>query len=398
MSDHRLADAHRSMTGPVATLPSTAPGARVAVLAAARGIRRPGTRIPAAPGARIAVLAAALMLAASCGSGATGTVGQPIAGDGSEASEPVLVRLALPPDPVWQWLEDSGTVAQFESDRNIRVEASNPFDPFSAFAGGHADVVVVDALEVPQFAEQTGREPVIIGQAAFDRSILAVKRTSRAETLDDLVEATIAVDNSIGRLLLWGLIADANHDMIFRFGSPDFTLLQVESGSVADLVLKGDADACVCLPEFGVTHFANGTMRPLYGGRNASEIYAKDIIAQPLLRPMADAFVADREWLDRNRGATKALLDLWQVGLDAWADDKYQIIADYPHLFSVQGQAEVEWMASHANHRDWLSRSVYLTKDNLKLQDDMFARMHRLELISDDTVAPPLDLSFAADQ
>ncbi len=340
-----------------------------------------------------AVLAAALLLAASCGSVAES------AGGTSGQAAPARVRLALTPDPVWQWLDDSGTVARFEATHNIRIEASQPFDPFSAFAGDHADVVVVDALEVPQFAEQSGREPVIVGQLASDRSIVAVRRNSQAETLSDLLEATIAVDSSIGRVLLWGLIADSKHDMDFRAeGSPDISITIVEPGSVADLVMRGDADACICLPEFSASHLASGMLRPLYGGRSAAEIYAKDVISQSLLRPIADVFVADRQWLSQNRRAAEALLELWQVGLDNWAGGKEQIIADYPHLFSVRTAEEVDWMTAHANKRDWVSRSVYLTEDNLRLQDDMFARMRRTGLIPDDTVAPPLDLSYAADR
>lgn len=347
--------------------------------------------------APVAILAAALLLVASCG-GSSGTAAQSAAGTSGQVS-PTRVRLALTPDPVWQWLDDSGTVAQFEATHNIRIEASQPFDPFSAFAGGHADIVVIDALEVPQFAEQSGREPVIVGQLASDRSILAVRRTSRAETLNDLIEATIAVDNSLGRVLLWGLIADSKHDLDLRAeGSPDFNITVVESGSVADLVVRGDADACICLPEFSASHLASGMLRPLYRGRIAAEIYAKDVISQALLRPIADVFVADRQWLARNRRATEVLLELWQVGLDNWAGGKEQIIADYPHLFSVRTAEEVAWMTAHANERDWVSRSVYLTEDNLKLQDDMFARMRNTGLIPDDTVAPALDLSYAADR
>ena len=339
---------------------------------------------------------AALLLVASCGS--SGTVGQSAAGTSGQMAPPARIRLALAPDPVWQWLEDSGTVARFEASHNIRIEASYPFDPFTVFAGGHADMVVVNALELPQFAEQSGREPVIVGQLASDRSILAVRRTSRAETLDDLIEATITVDNSLGRSLLWGLIADSKHDLDFRAGSPDFDVRVVEQGSVADLVIRGDADACICLPEIGASHIASGMLRPLYEGRSAAEIYAKDVISQVLLRPIADAFVADRQWLSRNRRAAEALLELWQMGLDNWASSKEQIIADYPHLFSVQTAEEVEWMTAHASKRDWLPRSAYVTPDDLSIQNDMFAKMRRAGLVPDDTVAPPFDLSFAADQ
>ena len=143
-------------------------------------------RLP--PRALTVLVAATAVVAASCGGGGGSTTvtaspdGAAQEASGGPRSEPVRIRLALAPDPVWQWLKDSGTVMQWEAARNIRIEASSPFDQFSAFAGGHADVVVINALEVPQFVEQSDREPVIVGRFTTDRSFLAVRRTSRAET------------------------------------------------------------------------------------------------------------------------------------------------------------------------------------------------------------------------
>ena len=350
-----------------------------------------------APPALTAVFAAALLLTAACGGNTASTVGQAAAGGGAQGTRPVQIRMALAPDPVWAWLEDSGTVAAWESTHLIQIEASNPFDPFSAFAGGHVDVVVINALEVPQFAEQSGLDPVIVGQFTADRSFLAVKRTSRAETLDDLVEATITVDSSLGRALLWHLIADSIHDLEFRVGSPDFDVVVVEPASVAGLLMSGDVDACICLPDLGASYLADGLLRPLYGGRSAAEIYAEEVIGDPAARPIADAFVADRQWLDQNRDAVEALLGLWQVGLENWATGNEQLVTDYPHLFSVQTDEEIDWLRNHVKEHDWVLPSVYLTQENLTIQDGVFARMSSTGLVPDDASAPQLDLSYSAE-
>ena len=347
-----------------------------------------------------ALLAGAALVAASCGGGgvSTSVTADPAAQTqelNPPLSDPVRIRLALAPDPVWEWLKDSGAVAEWEMARNIRIEASSPFDQFSAFAGGHADVVVINALEVPQFVEQSDREPVIVGRFTSDRSFLAVSRTSRAETLDDLVETRITVDSALGSALLWGVIADALHSLEFRVDSPDFDLVVVESASVADLVMRGDVEACICLPDFSVPDLADGRLRPLYGGRSAAEIFADDVMGDPRAMPIAEAFVVDRQWLAQNRAAVEALLGLWNVGLENWASQKEQLIANYPHLLSVQTDEEIAWITDYAKAHDWVLPSVYLTQADSEVQAGIFARMQDLGLVLDNAREPELDLSFS---
>ena len=350
-------------------------------------------KVPAAA----AALAVAVLLAA-CGGATTTTVApaaEALPQPAGAESEPVRIRLALALDPVWEWLKGSGTVAEWEAARNIRIEASSPFDQFSAFAGGHADIVVINALEVPQFVAQSDREPVIVGRLTSDRSFLAVRRTSSAKTLDDLVETRITVDSALGSALLWSIIADAMHGLEFRVDSPDFDLVVVESASVTDLVMRGDADACICLPEFSVSDLSDGLLRPLYGGRSAAEIFARDVLDNPEALPVADVFVADKQWLAQNRDAVDALLGMWEVGLQHWASDKEQIIADYPHLFSVQTDEEIAWMTDYVRTHDWVSPSVYLTEEDSTVHDVIFARMRLRGLIPDDADEPELDMSYS---
>ena len=312
-------------------------------------------------------------------------------------SDPVRIRLALAPDPIWQWLEDSGTVAVWEQSRNIRIEASNPFDQFAAFAGGHADVVVINALDVPKFVEQPGRDPVIIGKYTFDRSILAVSRTSQAEDLGDLVEARIAVESSLASTLLWGLIADSMFGLDFRPDSDDFDIVTVEPASVADLVIRGDVDACICTPDFSVPYLASGRLRPLYDGRSAAEIYATDVVGNPATLPLADAFVVDKDWHTQNPEAVDALLALWEKGLESWKLHKTQIIADLPHHFSVQTAEEIAWITDYINDHDWVVPSVYIRGAEAATHSDTFARMQAIGLVPAGAAEPEIDLSYSSE-
>ena len=354
--------------------------------------------------AHAAVLAAALVAAGCAASGGRGTsnlsTGTTVAGVGAAPEQasaaPTVIRFALAPDPVWQWLEDSGTRAAWEQTHNVRIEASNAFDQFAAFAGGHADVVVINALDVPNFVEQPGREPVIIGKYTTDRSILAVRRTSRAENLDDLVERRIAVESSLASTLLWGLIAEMRYGLDFSQDSPDFDLVTVEPASIADLVIRGDVDACICTPDFSVPFLANGRLRALYDGKSAAELYTSgggdDAEFGGELGTIADAFVADKTWYTANRQAVDALLGLWEEGLSAWSQSKAQILADYPHHFSVESDAEIAWLADYIEAHDWIMPSVYITDQEAETHKFAFYRLQELGLVPADATAPEINV------
>ena len=342
------------------------------------------------------VVAVAALLAASCGSNGgsttvTAEAGAPAQDLSPPQSDPVRIRLALAPDPVWEWLQDSGTVDQWEATHNIRIEASNPFDQFSAFAGGHADVVVINALEVPQFVEQADREPAIIGKYTTDRSVLAVRRTSRAENLDDLVEARIAVESSLGSTLLWGLIAESLHGLNFQVDGSDFDLVVVDPASVADLVMREDADACICVPDFSVPYLAEGTMRALYNGRSAAEVYAEDVLHDPGALPIADALLIDQDWHSENEDAVAALLSLWEFGIQQWKSDKQGIIADYPHLFSVTSDEEIAWITDYASRHDWVVSSVYISQDEANNHMAAFEAMQEAGYLDAGASRPDID-------
>ncbi|MDE0652023.1 MAG: PhnD/SsuA/transferrin family substrate-binding protein [bacterium] len=355
------------------------------------------------PRAVLSTALAATLVASACGAGggdgvsnlSTATTVAGVAAEPQRASaEPAVIRLALAPDPIWQWLEDSGARAAWEQSHNVRIEASNAFDQFAAFAGGHADVVLINALDVPKFTEEPGRDPVIIGKYTTDRSILAVRRTSRAENLEDLVERRIAVESSLASTLLWGLIAEARYGLDFSQDSPDFDLVTVEPASVADLVMRGDVDACVCTPDYSVPFLASGRLRALYDGKSAAELHTTGGLAGEDLGAglvaIADAFVTDKAWYAANQHAVDALLSLWQEGVTAWSENKAQIVADYPHHFSVESDAEIAWLADYVAAHDWIVRSVYISDQEAETHKFAFHRLRDLGLVPADATAPEI--------
>jgi len=152
-----------------------------------------------------------------------------------------------------------------------------------------------------------------------------------------------------------------------------------------------------CLRDYvHVSDLADGRLRPLYGGRSAAQIYAENVLGESGAKPVAEAFVADRQWLDSNRDAVDALLGLWEVGLQNWTLQKEAILPSYPHLLSVQTDAEIAWVVDYVRSNDWVLPSVYLTQEDSEIQTGIFARMQSLGLLPDNAREPELDLSFPA--
>lgn len=358
-----------------------------------------GRRGPAAAaGAAMLVLG---MLAAACGGGESVEV---VAGASSETqsrepgAEAVRVRLAVAPDPVWQSMQDSGVVMAGEVSGNIQIDASSPFDPFAALAAGQADAAVVSALDLPPFLSNSGRDLAVIGKVSTDRSFVAVDRTTQARTLDDLIEKKIAVASALGSTLLWGVIAEHLHDLEFKVASPDFELVVVDASNAADLVMRGDADACVCVPDFTAQMLSEGLLRPLYGGRSAAEIYASDVLGDPAALPIGEALVVERQWYEQNPQAADSLLAMWDQGLQNWFADRANHVRQYPHLLSIESDEEIEWIIDYLAQNDWTASSAPLTAEDARRYSDILSRLRDSGLIDEDHGDPEVVVSAAAGQ
>ena len=339
---------------------------------------------------RAAMVVFALSAAASvsCGAGvdapspANGQAG----GAADDAAEAMTIRLALPSEPLWQWLVDSETLSDWEAAHGLRIEASHPFRPFTALVSGHADIILIDALDVPVFSEGLGSDPVIIGKYATDRSIAATKRTSQATDLAGVVEGRIAAKSQLGSTLLWSLIVEQAHSLDLREGSRDFDFVLATSG-VADTVERGGADACICLPDAGVASLSAGLLRPLYDGKSASQVYA-ELSGQPGQRLLGEVFLTDREWFRAHPDEVSAFLELWETAVTHWHAHYPELIAAYPELLSIQTQQHVDWLTQRAAHHNWIVSTVYLTGGDARAYQDAVTRLKERGQLPADAAAP----------
>lgn len=331
---------------------------------------------------------AAAMAAAACGGGADN---QPVANNapvevGTPADHAETIRFALPSEPLWQWLVDSGTLAEWETAHGLRIEASHPFRPFTAMVSGHADIILIDALDIPMFSEGFSSDPIIIGKYASDRSIAATKRTSQAADLADVVEGQLAMESQLGSTLLWSLIVEQAHSLDLSEDSADFDFILATSG-VADTVERGSADACICLPDASVENLSSGMLRPLYEGKSASHLYA-ELTGKPDERLLGEVFLTEGEWFSSHPDEIDAFLELWETAVQHWHTHYPELIATYPELLMVQSQQHVDWLTHRVTDHNWIAPTVYLTGDDARAYSDAVQRLAERGLLPADAVAP----------
>lgn len=318
----------------------------------------------------LAVLVASVATAAGCGGGAgdqpsdaDASAGAPPATETPAADVPTI-RLALPSEPLWHWMEDSGHLADWEAAHGLRIDASQPFRPFTALISGDADIILVDALDVPTFAQGLDSDPVIVGKYASDRSIAATKRTSQAADLAGVVEGQIAMQSHLGSTLLWSLVVEQAHELDLSEDSADFAYVIATSG-VADTVERGHADACICQPDSSAAALSTGMLRPLYDGRSAAQLYAEQQ-GTPDLRLLGKVFLAEREWYRSHPREVAAFLELWEAAVGHWHERYPEIIAAYPEFLSLQTQQHVDWLTHHVTRSNWIVPTVYPTEEDAR--------------------------------
>lgn len=332
-------------------------------------------------------------------------------GGGTEDSSPSLpsqetqdetiqtdrIRLAVPArDPVWDWSKSMGPVVAWRSTSDIDLDVSSPPNRFAALAGGHVDVAVINSLDVAQLAERTDFDPVIIGKHSTDETFLGVSRASPARDIRDLSGGSIAVDGEFGATLLWGTIAHDLYGLNFHTDSSDFEVTIAEPASLAGLVVSGAVDACVCRPQFSAQYLHDERLRPLYDGRTGARVYLDELAVGPRREPMALALVTSREWYSNNISAVAELVSLWEAVLEDWRLNIEHVVIEYPNLFSVETDEQIDWVIDYIIENDWFHQSAHLDANDARVYLDMTSRMQRIGLISPDARAA--DIQFVPRQ
>jgi len=334
---------------------------------------------------RRAVVAASLIAVVTAfGVGACG--GDDDGGGGDESADNVI-RFTFAPDPVWRWLTDTGIREEMEQKAGIQILDSATWDEFGIYAGGNADIVSVGSFEVPDIVERSGVESVIIGKYNVARAVIGVPKDSDAETLSDLEGGNITTFTTVSDALLWGALGKQLEDVDLRPEDSDIEMVVADVQNMGPLAAEGEADACICLPDFAIEQFRTGQLRMLYDGKSDAQMFQDEVLPGHE-GPMINIFLVRKDFYEDNPEEIEFFLELWQRGLDEWQKHRDEIIEEYPQDFAAQGPEDIEWIKDFIEKNDWFTDSVYLDQKWIDEELEVFNLLRETGFMPEDQEDP----------
>ena len=277
-----------------------------------------------------------------------------------------IIRFAFAPDPVWDYLVDTGTLATWEEANNIRIVTSSTWDEFTYFAGGHGDIVSMGTQEIPVLENETTIETVTFGKYNYQRSPMMRRAGDPYETLADVpLGSDICVSSPVSNTGFWTVAVNELHGLDYRVGGGDYNLIVNDHFVNPTNLLRGDCEAAVIIPEAAAPHLREGTIELMYEGQMPFQLYKTfSGIDDGQNHIMSNLFTATEEWYDGHAREVEAFLALWQIGIDLWEQNTAEIVSIYPQHFAVEDEADIEWMIEFMQgENDWFVESVYLDQE-----------------------------------
>jgi ABC-type nitrate/sulfonate/bicarbonate transport system substrate-binding protein len=342
--------------------------------------------------AAVILLLVLSLVAAACGGGGGGegteAAGGGEAGGGEAEAANGVVNFVFAPDALWLWMDEEGIRQEMEEAAGIQILSSATWDEFGVFAGGHADVISAASYEVPELSEAAGEPVAIFGKYNSDRSVFAVPADSDAQDLCDLEGERVASLSAVSITIMWGIYAQQFCDLDLGAEGEDFELVVTDIQNMATLVERGDAESCLCLPDFSVQALRNGTIKTLYDGRSAAQIFA-DEIGNGHDGPQTNVFAAKQAWVEANPREAAFMLEVWERALQEWRDHRDEIIDRYPEQFGVQSPEDAEFIKDWLdNTYDWYEETVYIDDQWIEGETQVFDLMKETGFIEQDTPDP----------
>lgn len=300
-----------------------------------------------------------MLVVAACGGEDTGE------GGGEEGGRTVI-RFAFAPDPVWDYMNDTGMIVEWEEEANTRIVTSSTWDEFTFFAGGHGDIVSMATMELPVLEAETGIQTVSFGKYNAQRSPMYRRAGDPYETLPDVPKGSkICVSSPVSNSGYWGIAMNELHGIDYRVGGGDYELIVNDHFVNPQNLLNGDCEVAVIIPEAAAPYLRSGELELMYGGILPFQQYNEfSGVDDGEAHVMSNLFTATETFFDENPEAIKAFLDLWQRGVDAWVENKAEIIETYPQHFSVEAPEDVAFIQEFMEGgNDWFVDSVYLTQE-----------------------------------
>lgn len=307
-----------------------------------------------------ALLIGLAIVTAACGGEAGGDGGDAGNGGGAE-----IIRFAFAPDPVWDYLQDTGTLAQWEEDNNLRIVTSTTWDEFTYFAGGHGDIVSMGTHELTVLEAETDIEVVAFGAYNHQRVPLFTRAEDNYQTLADVpAGSTICASSSVSNTIVWSVIADQLHGLNYRVGEGDFNMVVQDHFVMPELLTRGECEVAAFIPEAGIPLLRTGEIVQMYDGAQPWQIYRDDICECEHNGIISNLMVATADWYDAHPDEAAAFLELWETGIQLWEENKAEIIGLYPQHFAVEDQEDIYFLIEYmSGTNDWFVDTVYLDED-----------------------------------
>jgi hypothetical protein len=300
-----------------------------------------------------------------------------------------VVRFAFAPDPVWNYIVDSGILEEKGTEAGIDINAFQSFDEFGLFAGGNADVLSTGSYETPLLDEQ-GIETVTFGRYNANKDIFAVAADDPAKTAADLDEGCkVAAESTTGNTVIWASLVEELDGRTIEEKGDDLELVTADYQIMPQLLEDGEICAAIIDPFQATEPLRNNEIKGLYDGQPAHVLYEEAGLSKDdELHVNSNNFVARKDWFDENEKAAAFFLDVWQEGMDQWIKDSDQIIADNPEDFAVQSPEDEKFIQDYVDKQEFQYDSVYLTPEWVEGEEGVFDLIQEAGQISPDTSFP----------
>jgi hypothetical protein len=325
------------------------------------------------------LLVLALVAAACGGDGDDGGGGE---GGGT-------IRFVFSPDPVWNWLEDEGILAEMEAESGYTIERFESEDEFAFFAGGHADIVSTGSYETPVLESENGVPTVTIGKYNKAKDIVVVAADSPYETFGDLEPGCqVGVESFSGSTIVWQALASDLDGRTLAESPDDLQMAITDFDLAPQLVVAGELCAGVTSIYNAIPFLMSGEVKGLYDAKSASQLYAENY--EPGHEGMdSNNFIVLESWYGDHLGEVAFFLEVWQRGLDEWATNREAILRAYPDDFGYANEEELTFLLDwYENQFDEFVDSVYLDEAWIEGEAQVTELLRAAGLISEDQQQP----------